>query len=230
MATLTVGPELAVVDIVGQMAIRAIAPKTRLVSERPAMTGFAVRIGVCARQGEVSLQVVIERPLRPGDRVVAETAVGAEEAVVRLVVPVTIDTRLRGVAENMRIMAGIALGLFMLAEQRELRQAMVEEDLVLPGQFVVAILAGCAQGLFVWLVFFVTGETLGFQRHIEHRLDVTRGALGLRVLAEQSMPGVDGMIESYVGPTSRHMARVALLAEVGFVVVILLVAGKAHRR
>lgn len=133
MTAFTVGPELAVVDIVGLVAVRAVAAELRLRIERPPVAGFAGCVAVGARQGEVGLPVVIEQGFRPSDRVVAESAFFAKIAVMRVVIAMTVSAGLWRITEHVRVMAGIAFSVVVFAEQRKARQAMVEEHLVLPG-------------------------------------------------------------------------------------------------
>ena len=75
MAPATVEAELAIVDIVGTMAIIAAATQLHLGGERLPVAGFTVGIAMCAVKREAGLPVMIETPLRPVDRRVAQGAI-----------------------------------------------------------------------------------------------------------------------------------------------------------
>ena len=87
---------------------------------------------MCAAQLEVRLTVVIELPLQPVNGVVAQGAVFRKAVRVRVFLTVAFGTLDRRVAENMRIVARIALFVGVCSEQWETRQAVIEEDQVRP--------------------------------------------------------------------------------------------------
>jgi hypothetical protein len=116
MAALAVGPELAVVDVAGFVAVRAVATEFRVPVKRPAVTGLTGDLAVCTGQCKVGPAVVIERGFLPSDRVVAESTAVAEEALVGVIFVMTVSAVFRRVPEDMRVMAGIAFGIIMLPE------------------------------------------------------------------------------------------------------------------
>ena len=147
MALRAVRTEFAVVYVVELVAIRTITAEFRVRVQGAAMTRFAANVGVRAVQCEIRLAIVIEKPLRPGNGVVAFRAVCAEAPIVRVVLGVAVHALFGGISENMRIVALAALDCCVLAEQRKARQIVVEEDVVRPGRFVVAVVTTHAKGL-----------------------------------------------------------------------------------
>lgn len=99
MTAATVGPKLAVMDIVGTMTVGAVLAQTRLRSERPAMTAFARDVRVRTVERETRLRVVVEQPLLPVDRVVAKEAFLAKPPLMRVIVAVATDAVFRGILE-----------------------------------------------------------------------------------------------------------------------------------
>ena len=84
MAPATVEAELAIVDIVGTMAIIAAAAQVHLGSERLPVAGLTVGIAMRAVKREAGLPVMIETPLRPVDRRVAKSAIVGKTVTVRI--------------------------------------------------------------------------------------------------------------------------------------------------
>ena len=116
MAAFAVTPEFAVVDVVGFVAIRAVASELCVPVKWSPVTGLTGDVAMSTGQGKVGLTVVIKRRFLPFDRVVAESAVVAEEAFVRVIIVMTVSAAFRRVAEDMRFMAGIAFGIVMFSE------------------------------------------------------------------------------------------------------------------
>jgi len=139
MATATVGSELPIVDIVGTMTIGAVPAEARLRRKRLPVAALARDLRVCAVEREAGLRVVIEQPLLPVDRVMAQRAVLAKTPLVGVVLAVAADAVFRSVAEHVRFVTLAALGFRVFAEQREAGEIMVEEDVVLPRGFTVAV-------------------------------------------------------------------------------------------
>ena len=225
-----VGSEFAVVNIVRFVAIGTVTAQLHLGCQRLPVARFAINARVCAFELESSLCVVIENRLPPIDRVVAQRALFAEASVVAVVFLVAVDALLGRVPEHMRVMTILALALIVLSEQGEAGQAMVEEHVVLPGYLVVTIRAGGAQRRVVSIVVFMTGQAVRSQRDVEDRLDVARHTLDVSVRSVQGMAGINSMIESHFRPAGTRVARIALLAEVAFVVVVFQVAANAFHR
>ena len=89
MAAHAVRAEAAAVDIVRPVASDAGRLHLHFVG---AMTVSAFGVCVRSRQGEFGLGRMIERPIRPGDRVVASLACRAESSLMCVVVAMTIQT------------------------------------------------------------------------------------------------------------------------------------------
>ena len=132
MASATVGSELPIVDIVGTMTIGAVPAEARLRGKRLSVAAVARDRRVCAVKGEAGLRVVVEKPLLPVDRVVAQRAVLTETPLVRVVVAVATDAILRCVLEHVRLVTLATLGFPVFAEQGETSEIVVEKDVVFP--------------------------------------------------------------------------------------------------
>ena len=126
MATSTVGTEFAVMNVVGAMAIGAAIAQAKLHLERSAVTRVAAHIHVSATKCEICLQIVIEAPCGPVDRVVTATAVVAEAPIVRVDFGMTIGASPGRIGKDMRLVACAAFLRGMSAQQWEPRQVMIE--------------------------------------------------------------------------------------------------------
>jgi len=144
MTATTVGSELAVVNVVGTMTVGAVLAQARLRSERFAMTAFARDVRMRTVEREARLRVVVEQPLLPVDRVMAKETVLAKPPVVRVVVPVAADAVVRGILEYVRVVTLATFRLCVLAQQRKVREIVIEEHIVFPRQFAVTVEALCA--------------------------------------------------------------------------------------
>ena len=82
MAPATIEAEFAVVDVVSAVAVGAAASEPHLGRDRAAMTGLAGHVTVRAGQFEIGLRVMVELPLQPVDRVVAQSAIIREALCV----------------------------------------------------------------------------------------------------------------------------------------------------
>jgi hypothetical protein len=61
------------------------------------------------------------------------------------------------IAKYMGVVAIIALGRSMCTKQWELRQVVIEKDIVLPGCFVVAVITDNALFAFMRIIFLMAG-------------------------------------------------------------------------
>lgn len=155
MAASAVEPELAVMNIVGTMTIAAALAKACLCCERLPVAGFASHLGMSAIENEVGLQVVVELPLLPIDRIVATVAALIEPALVGIIVAMAITAGHWRIGEDFRFVAIVAACLLVCAEQRKACQAMIEEHVIGPGCFVVAVLAPRSLAALVRIVLSV---------------------------------------------------------------------------
>jgi hypothetical protein len=116
MATPAIRAELSVVNIIGAMTVAAAAAQARHRGKRLAMAAIAADTGVRAVQRESRLQIVIELPLQPVNRIVARGAVVLEATVVRIVFAVTIHTIFWCILEYVRFVTRIAFLAAVLAK------------------------------------------------------------------------------------------------------------------
>ena len=170
MALSTVRAELAVVDIIRPVAVRALATQLLLGGQGTPVAAFTRDVRVRTVQRKIRSGIVVEMPLLPVDRVVAGRADFSEAPLVLVVVPVAVDALLGCIAEHMSLVAVGALGFGVLAEQRETRQTMVEKDIVFPGALVVTVCANVTLRKLVRIIVLVTCEAGGFQFDLEYRL------------------------------------------------------------
>ena len=117
----------------------------------------------------------------------------------------------------------------MVAEQREACQPVVEENIVLPRQFGVAVSTPRPHGTAMRVIILMTCEAVRSRRCIEDRLDMASGTFSISMCAKQRMSRVDVMIEMHVRPPGRRMTGIAGTTKVPVVVVVVFVTGDAGR-
>jgi len=100
VASSAIGTELSIVNIVGAMAITAAASETGLLRQRTPVAAVARDRCMCALEHKVCLPVMVEKPLAPIHRVVAQRAAIRESTVMRIILPMTIDARGRRIFEH----------------------------------------------------------------------------------------------------------------------------------
>lgn len=160
MAAATVRAEFTVVDVIGAMAIgTAIAgfPHRR---QRTAVAALAGNIQVGSVQFEICLNIVIEQPQVPGNRVVTGLTVVLEYTVVRIIFEMTADTFAVRIAEQLRVVTGIAFDIAVLTQQREARQIVIVEGGIFPLGFIVAVIALLTDGPAMWFIVLVARRAL----------------------------------------------------------------------
>ena len=225
MASAAVEAELAIVNIIGTMAVGAAASEPHLSRDWAAVAGLARHVAMRAGEFEVSLRVMVELPLQPVDRVVTQSAVVREPAGMRIDFGMTFAALDRCLLEYMCLVTRVAFSFCVFAEPRESRQVMVEEHVLRPCDLVVAVQALLTLGAGMRIVILVATQAVVRKLDLEDRLDVARGALGFRVLASQCMARIRSMIEADGGPFFRHMAGLAGLSEMPLVIVVLEMTG-----
>jgi hypothetical protein len=144
-----------------------------------------------------------------------------------VILTVASDAVVLGILENVRVVAGIALLLGMNAEQRESRQIVVEENIVRPGMFVVAVKAKSALGSLVGVVILMADQAILDKLDLEDWLDVARDTLGESVGPLQHIGSLDTVIESDIYPLIIDVAGIAGGTEVPVVIVVFEVTGNA---
>lgn len=132
MAAPAVVSEVAVVDVVGPMTIAAALAELGLPGERPPVAALAGHAGVRACERKAGLGVVLELPAQPVDGIVAARAIAGEPAFMLIVVCMAVDTVSRRSLKYPGLVAVVALGLGVPAEQRETRQVVIEKDVLDP--------------------------------------------------------------------------------------------------
>ncbi|MCP4945293.1 MAG: hypothetical protein GY924_25375, partial [Planctomycetaceae bacterium] len=105
---------------------------------------------------KVALQIVIESPRVPGNRIVARATLIIEVAAVWVIVLMARDTFRIRVAERLRRVTVFAFILSVNTEQREWAQVMIEEHRILPVYFCVAALTLRTERTFVCVVIEMT--------------------------------------------------------------------------
>lgn len=228
MTAAAVGSELTVVNVIGTMTVRAVLAQARLRGKRLPVTALARDVCVCTVKRETRLLVVVEQPLLPVDRVVAQPAILAEATVVRVVFAVATEAVFRCVAKYVRLVALAAVGFRVFTKQRKPGEVVVEKDIVLPRRFTVAVEALRALCALVGVIVLVTRETVAFQLHFVNRLDVAGSTLGFPVRTDQCVAGVFLMIEMHIGPAAAGVTGLAALSEMTLVIVVFPVAGDAR--
>lgn len=227
MAPATIKAKLAIVNIVGTMTVIAAAAQPHLIFHRLPMTGFTLRIAMRTIERKIGLRVVIETPLRPVDRRVAQRTVVGEAVTVRVLRLVTRHAVHWCTPELLRFVTGRTFGVAMFAQQGESSKAMIEEDVFGPGRFVVAVLAGCSLGTLVGIVVFVAQRAARRWLSLKDGLDMTSCAFNAGVGPTERVVRVDVVIECQLCPLGGDVARVTALAKMPVVIVIIVVAGEA---
>lgn len=157
MATPAIRAELSVMNIICAMTVAAAAAETRHRGKRLPMAAIAADTGMRAVQRESGLQIVIELPLQPVNRVVARGTVVLEATVVRIVFTVTIHTIFWRIFKYVRLVTRLAFLAAVLAEQWETCQIVIKKHVSWPRHIVVAVLALDALRAEMRVIFLVTG-------------------------------------------------------------------------
>lgn len=123
------------------------------------MAVVTARLLVCAVEFETSRRVVVEKPVVPRIRVVADFAVGAQSCLVDIVAAVAVVTLGRSFAVRCAQMAFLASYRRVHANQWKTTEVVVEQHAVTPAFFIVAIVAFPALPAFVYIVLAVACVT-----------------------------------------------------------------------
>jgi hypothetical protein len=143
-------------DIVGAVAGMTATINGLHFRQRASMAVITGDLDVSALQWKVGLNVVIENPDVPRDRVVACAAAIIEMPVMRIIFLVTGNAVHFYVSENLGGMTLFAFGLPMRTKSWELRQIVIEEHGILPVFFGMTILALCTKSSLVHLIVEMT--------------------------------------------------------------------------
>lgn len=148
------------------------------------MAVVAADIDVRTGNRKVRLQVVIEGPRGPGNRVVARAALLVEIAPVWIFVLMAGNASGFRVAENLCLMAVRALRILVFSEQRKWAEIVIEKQRILPIHFGMAILALSTERLFVHIFIQMAGLAGRCEFNFENRIDVAVVACGFQMPAE----------------------------------------------
>ena len=107
---------------------------------------------------KIGLHIVIEAPCQPVHGHMAERAVATEARLVNVILEVAIVALLGRIEIRMSLVAIVAFGLVVLAEQRKLCKVMIEPNLVRPRQLGMAARTVVAELLLVRIVVLVSGR------------------------------------------------------------------------
>src|SRR3984893_7095990 len=211
------------------MTREAILLELHLIG-RLAVARLAGELAVGAAQGKSGLLAVIDLPHLPAVRRVASSAVLAQVALVHVVLLVTVDTLVADVAVLAGQMTLLAWKRDVQADQRKLREVVIEAHARAPALRRVAVIAFLAEMAGVHVVRPVAAQALSGQLLRGH----TRGMAGmtgdLLVLAHEGPLGVARMVKARGLPLLATVAGAAVLAEPQGVRVLRLVAAEALAR
>jgi len=132
----------------GQLGTRHVFPAVAVVAADP---------GMCAGQRKAGLTVVKFYPLPAVGGMAVRTS-HRESATMDVIRLVAVDTFHLGFPKNCRRMAAFADYSHMLADQRIIRQAVVEFHVATPGHFAVAVRAVFAECRLVDILFLMAVE------------------------------------------------------------------------
>mgnify|MGYP007100013965 FL=1 len=127
------------------------------------VAGMAAGRRMPASQGEPRLLCMVELPALPPGRIVATRTISTQPARVDVARLVASDACLGDHLVILVMMAQFALGARMTAQQRKLRQPMIEDDAALP-PFVGLLVTALALLAVLPLVRIVLGMTGGALR------------------------------------------------------------------
>lgn len=124
------------------------------------------------------------------------------------------------IPEHLGLVTGQAICIAMLAEQREACEVMIKEQVFMPRDIIVAVLAGLALAAAVRVVLCMAGTTCRHELGFENRFDVTGDALDVDMRAVQDVVGIDIVVKSKLGPGLGNVAGVASRPEMTIVIVV----------
>ena len=230
MAALALSAETTAVFVIGRMAgdteLRLIECMTL---HRVAVAGLADQTAMGTFETEVGGLVVIELPERPTIRVMAACAIIAERLLVHVVLAVAVIAACGDILESRGGLTLFAGRSGMQANQREVRQIMIEYHLVTPAAFAVAARTILALLTAMDIVGAVTVDAAGLQ-FVREIAPMTGVAQDLLVLAAQREIGLTVVIEATLGPGLFGMTTFAAFAIASMMGVVGTVAGNTRRR
>ena len=160
MASVTAASEPAGMRVVAPMTGIAVVANDSGFTGSIEMTAGAGNRRVCTDQRKTGIALVVEVPGTPVRRVVAPFALSAESAAVYVLSRMTGYAGTVGVVECRGLVAAVALHQGMCANQREMRDVVVEPELRRPAGRHMTRQASIAELATVDIILCVTGCTI----------------------------------------------------------------------
>ncbi len=126
-------------------------------------------------------------------------------------------------------MAGAAVRVCVATEQGKSGEIVIEEEVLRPINFAVAVVACQPLSAVVGIVLRVAGVAAIAEGDLEYRLNVAKLTLELAMRAIQRMAGIDRMVEVNCSPLGRSVTIDAAESEVLVVSIVVRMAGNALR-
>gem|GEM_PF-5744091 len=220
MAAATVGAKLTIVQITCAMAVATTRSGRLHFLQRASVTVVTRHINVRAFQSETGLQLVVEGPLIPADRVVAGSTLIVEIAAMRILILMAGNTCGIRFPKGLRLMAVVAFCFPMLPEQWKRAEVVIEEHRVLPADFGMAGFTLSSKGLLVYIVLEMARVTACFQRYFEYRINVAVVTSWLKMTTYQGISRIAIVIEAWFRPGAAAVTAIALLTSMSIMLVI----------
>ena len=192
MASLTITAEFAVVHVVCLMAITTAGTHRPHYVDGLTVTIVARDLDMRTVETEVRLNVVIEKPDIPVDRVMAAFASAAESSLMRIIIRVAAHTVRFRMFKCFCLVAFSALELQVLAEDRKPGEIVIKANVVGPRHLVVAIYTVSTQNAFMGIVCLVAIDAGCLQLYGKYRLFMAINAL------ERAMGTLEQVVSIYV--------------------------------
>lgn len=226
MAAAAVGTKLSIMQITGFVAATAASASGFHSAERRTMAVVAADIDVRTGKRKVRLQVVIECPRGPGNRVVARAALLVEIAAMWIFILMAGNASGFRLAESLGLMAVGALhNIVVFSEQRKWAEIVIEKQRILPIHLGMAIRTLSAERLFVHIVIQMAGLAGRCEFDFKDRIDMTVVAGRFQMTSEQFVIRIRVVVKERFWPGVAGMAGIALFAIVSVVTVIFEMAG-----
>jgi len=229
VALLALAAELPEMHVILRMARSAFGVEFDLRG-RLSMTAGAIQFRMCAEQGKTRLLAVIELPQFPAVGGVALIALGTEISLVRVVLFVAVDTLGTFNRERAAGVTLIARHGNVQAQQRKLRQIVVEVSDRFPALRLVAFIALRAELRSMNVAWFVATDAVSSELARTQRYGMTGMAFQLGVLARKLPMAVTCVIERGRLPFRRSVAARTIGAEASGVLILPLMAAVALLR
>lgn len=227
MAFATVAAKRTAVAVLGFMASVTVGGQRRFFHVPDGMAGVARRLGMASCQAEFRI-VVIETGMLPFGHVMALPAAGPKPALMSVLLGVACSTRKRRVLIELGFVAGVALGIGVLAAQWEPGQGVIVLGVLLPARLAMARQALLAELFLMDIVLGVARHARGRELNLMRVLFVAFAARRILMFAQQRELGVFVVIEGNIPPSACFMTTFALRTVAFLMNVLLLMATRAR--